>query len=283
MSPAETSGTAGHRDSGVSAIVATVLPATARPGNQLRALLSRPGILEQPAICDPLSARLARDSGYEAVAMAGHAIGAHRAMTRAPSFDDIEQAARGVTRACGIPVLLAADAEWGDGGQVRVVVGRLEAAGVAAIQLSSPHVLDPAPASLAAEHRRAQAGLLRRVESARAAREHALIMARCDVLPAFGYEEALDRAAALLAAGADALLVHGGDDELRRLPQDLPGATLIYAAPPEAGCMRSVFPAQLLEQWGYSAVSNQYHRCYCARIQRPARDEAFPAVAARHG
>lgn len=242
---------------------------TAWPSEVLRELLARPAILEQPAVCDPLTARLARDAGYEAVALGRDAIGAHLPLSCDMSLDDIEHAARAAIRACQLPLLLDADIGLVGTGQIAALVARLEAVGVAAIQLSSQHLPDQVPFSRVTERRSAQAELLRRVEAARTARDHALIMARCDVTPDDGYRDALDRARNLLSVGADAILVHAAGDELRRFPHDLPAATLIYTGLPAPGRGPSVFPAELLEQWGYSALSNKYHRCYCSRRPCP--------------
>jgi 2-methylisocitrate lyase-like PEP mutase family enzyme len=180
------------------------------------------------------------------------------------SLDDIERAARAVISACGLPLLLDADIGWGD---LPGAVARLEAAGIAAIQLTSQHVPAQVPFSAAAERERAHADLTDRVRTARAAREHVLVMARCAIAPGGSYREAVRQARDLLESGADAILLRAGGDELRQFARDLPGATLICAGSPAPGRGQAV-PARLLEQWGYSALSRQYYRCYCARMQR---------------
>ena len=242
---------------------------TSAASEVLRELLDRPAILELPAVCDPLGARLARDAGYEAVALAGYAIAAHLPLGSTFSIEAVERAACAAVRACGVPLLLDADAGLAASGQLGRDVAWLEAAGVAAIQVSSQHVPDHAPVRLASERQRTHAGLLQRVETACAVRDHILVMARCDVLPGHDYPESAGRAATLLAAGADAILVHAAESELCRLAKDLPGARLIYTGPLTASRGQSVFPPDRLEEWGYSGVSNKYHRCTCPRL-RPA-------------
>jgi methylisocitrate lyase len=250
---------------------------TARPGEILRELLERTAILDQPAVCDPLSARLAREASYEAVNLGGYAIGAHLPLTSELSLGDIEQAARAVIRACGLPLLLDADIGWGGIEDLPAAVARLEAAGVAAIQLTSEHGPAQVPFSPAAERARAHADLTDRVRTARAARDHVLVVARCAIAPGGSYREAVGQARDLLESGADAIALHAGGDELRQFARDLPGATLICAGSPAPGGGQAI-PAGLLEQWGYSALSRQYHRCYCARRQRPP-GATFPVVA----
>ena len=246
----------------------TATEKTVWPGETLRALLAGPAILDQPVICDPLGARFAADAGYQAVALAGSAIGAHLPLTSELSLDDIERAAAAVVRACGLPVLLDADIGWGGTGDVPRAVGRLEAAGVAAVVVTSQHLPDRVPFSDAAERGRGRAGLLGRVRAARAARKSLLVMARCTVPAGGGYDDALAEAAGLLEAAADAILLHAPAVLLPRFPRDLPGATLIYAGSPGPGPQVT---ASRLQQWGYRGLSRQYHRCYCARVRRTGR------------
>jgi len=252
---------------------------TPPPGQVLRELLARPAILEQPAVCDPLTARLARDAGYEAVTLTGPAIGAHLPAGCELNLDEVERVTRAVVTACGIPLLLDADAAGGDAAALPAAVARLEAAGAAAIGVTSHYVPDHAPVSLRTERRCAHADLLERVRTACAVRRHALIVARCDVIGELGYADTTERAAALLAAGADAILVDAADEnELRRLPQDLPGATLICTGTAAAGCGQTLFSPDLLERWGFSATSNKYYKCYCSRM-KPVTRSAGPASA----
>lgn len=257
----------------------TATEKTAWTGEMLRALLARPTILDQPAICDPLGARLAADAGYEAVALGGHAIGAHLPLTSELSLDDIEQAVAAVIRVCGLPVLLDADIGWCGADGIPRALARLEAAGVAAVAVASQHLPAQVPFSEAAERQRARADLLGRVRAARAARTSLLVMARCAVPAGGGYDGALSRAAGLLDAGADAVLLHAPASQLPLFPRDLPGATLIYAG--SAGSGPEVTASQL-QQWGYRGLSLQYHRCYCARMRR-AGGAAGPAALAFPG
>ena len=237
-----------------------------RPGEVLRDLLTGPRILELPSICDPLGARLAQEAGFDAVALAGFAIGAHMPLTRSLSIDDVERATAAVAAACSVPLLVDADAGWGSADQVPAAVTRLEAAGGGAVQLSSQHIPDRVPFTDSVERRIARRELVDRVSAAVAAREQMLVMARCDVAED-DYDEALSHADDLLVAGADAILVYSAREaDVRRLPTDLGPAPLIYAGHPRETCGRSVHDAERLEQWSYRGVRSKYHRCYCARM-----------------
>lgn len=242
----------------------TATEKTAWPGETLRELLARPAILDQPAVCDPLGARLAADAGYQAVALGGYAIGAHLPLTSELSLADIEQAAAAVVRACGLPVLLDADIGWGGADDIPRALARLEAAGLAAVAVASQHLPAQVPFSEAAERGRTRADLLGRIRAAHSVRTRLLVLARCAIPAGHGYDDALAEAAGLLEAGADALLLHAPACQLRRLARDLPGATLICAGSPGPGPDPS---AADLQGWGYQGLTRQYHRCYCARMR----------------
>jgi 2-methylisocitrate lyase-like PEP mutase family enzyme len=233
--------------------------------SRMRHLLAAPAILEQPAICDPLGARSAAEAGYHALTLPGYAIAAHLPGDVLVSLDDIERAVRRVTEACRVPVMLDADTGWDIDAELPSAVARLTAAGAAAIQLGSNHMPAAVPFHDQTERRNADANLLFRVRAAVATGADVLITARCDI-EASAYSAALDRAHALLAAGAAALVVHSDNDiHLRCFAADLPGAWLIYSANPALPSRPSVFSVAKLQSWGYSAVSNKYHQCYCAR------------------
>jgi hypothetical protein len=72
-------------------------------------------------------------------------------------------------------------------------------------------------------------------------------------------------------------LLEAPGDELRRFAGDLAGAKLICAGLPAPGSGQPV-TLSVLQQWGYSALSHQYYRCYCARWQR-SRGAGCPAPA----
>jgi 2-methylisocitrate lyase-like PEP mutase family enzyme len=238
-------------------------------------MLQRDAILEQPSVCDPLGARMAQDAGFEAVTLAGYAIGAHLPLTGSLNFTEIERATLAITQACAVPVVIDADVTWTDAGSVADAVLRLERVGAAAVQVGSQHLPDGLPFFARAERRKAHCDLVDRVEAAVSARGELLIVARCDV-EGEDYPGTVRRARDLVAAGADGLVVWAADDrDLRQLPIDLAGTPLIYAVPDVGACARSVFPVAQLASWGYRGVRNKYHGCYCARmLERSAADVA---------
>ncbi len=254
------------------------------PSARLRELLAQPTILEQPTVCDPLGARTAAATGYQAVTLPGFAIGAHLPGDTLLSLADIERTVRRVAESCGVPLLLDADIAWDPEHDLRSAVRRLATAGAAGILLSSQHLPEAVPLRDPGERRRAHDDLLGRVRVAADSGTDVLITARCDIDAADGgFAVALDRAGELLDAGVETLVVHSADDAaLERLPAELPGTWLSYAASPALPGRPSVYPVAQLETWGYAAVSNKYHHCYCARTAPcPERAPREPYVAGR--
>ena len=213
-----------------------------------------------------MGARAAADSGYQAIALPGYAIGAHRPDDDVISVDAIEESVRTVFNACGLPILRDADVGWGTQYELSSVVCRLMSAGAAAIQLGSQHLPAVVPFDQTAERQNSHDALLSRVDAA--AGVGVLIAVRCDIDCEVSEVTALYRANELLAAGADVLILcSAAQSKLQRFAESLPDALLVHASDSELPCLESTVPSRQLGSWGFSGVSNKYHRCYCTRMQ----------------
>lgn len=189
------------------------------------------GVVMAPGVLDPLTARVVESLGFPAVYLGGNALGLHLAVGQPLlTLTEVVEAARSVAASVTVPVVVDADAGFGDAAQTRRTMLELERAGVAAI-----HVEDqPFPKRA---HYHVGRGRLAPVEetaekvrAAAAAREEAVLIARTDALRVTGsLEEVARRGEAFFDAGADLLLVLdldlAGSAELRRL---LPGARLAW-------------------------------------------------------
>ena len=252
------------------------------PGRELADLLAAPAILELPSICDPLGARAAVDAGYRALALPAYAVGAHLPPGAELSPTAAAETVRRIHAVSGVPLVVDTDAAWDGGDNLAAALRRLAAAGAAGVQLSSRYLPDGAPLEGGDVRRRTHDALMDRVGVAVDAASGMVIAARYDVDTDDGYAVTLERGAALLAAGADALLLQSANQSvLARLAADLPAARLIYASNPARPCQPAVYPPQILQGWGFAAVSNKYHRCYCARATEFARDTRQPHVAGK--
>ena len=189
-----------------------------------------------PGAYDGITARMVEQAGFTAVYMTG----AGTSMARGyPDFgllsmtEMVENAAV-MARTVGIPVIADADTGYGNELNVTRTVHEFEARGVAGIHIedqASPkrcgHLdgkeIVPAPQFIA------------KVRAAVAARRDPdfLIIARTDSRAVAGLDEAIARANAALAAGADMAFVEAVEtsDELAAVPQRVHGPCLLNVVP----------------------------------------------------
>ena len=170
-----------------------------------------------PGVYDMISARLADRLGFDALYMTGYGVTAsHLGLPDAGLASYTEMVSRAQTIAEGTATPLIADADTGYGGLLNVqrTVRGYEAAGVAAIQLEDQEFPKKCGHT---EGRRVipLADMVRKIEVAVESRSDPdfLIVARTDARTSLGLDEALRRAEAYRAAGADVLFVESPEDE----------------------------------------------------------------------
>lgn len=242
--------------------VATGAVSAADRRAKFRALLSRPGIIIQPSVGDPLSACVAESLGFEAIALGGYALGARFATTEPLlSIDDVAATVRNVSLACGLPVMVDAGAGWGDPLNVMHTVRVLELSGAA-----SMHIEDQSFPKRAHYHRGTesvipQAQMVAKVKAAVGARQDSqlVVIARTDAMRTGGYEDGIRRAEAYAQAGAEMIMLFPNSlEEAERAPQDLPGVPLVYVNSTGNRFNRPVIPAQQLEEYGWKLVYDSF-------------------------
>jgi len=199
------------------------------PGARLRALLAQPDILVLPGVHDALSARLAAQTGFAAVAAGGNA--ATGTLLGAPDMgqlgmrDFADHYAR-IAAAAGIPVLADADTGFGGVHNVAQTVRAFERAGVAGLFMED-QVTPKRCGYLAGK---AVIPVSDQVAKLRAAldarRDPALVLcARTDALAVEGVEAAIDRAGRYQQEGVDMVFIQGADtpELLTRVCRAIPG------------------------------------------------------------
>lgn len=219
-------------------------PGSALPpaGSRLAAELARGPVLA-PGCHDALTARLLAGSAARAAYLSGAALSASLLgrpdLGYAGLADTAGQAAR-ITRAVDLPLIADADTGYGDVLQVAETVRTLERAGVAAVQIED-QVSPKRCGHMSGKELLDARTMCGKVRAARAARNHTLVIARTDALSVRGLDEAIDRARAYRAAGADLILVEGATDlpELRAVHRALPGVPLVVNHSEAAGAARS--------------------------------------------
>ena len=198
-----------------------------------RAILEGDRCIFPASVWDPLSARMAEDLGFEAGMFAGSV--ASLAVLGAPDLvmltlsEFAEQAGR-IGRAAELPLIVDADHGYGNALNAGRTVEELEIAGVAALTVEDTEL--PQPFGAVGETRLLSvdefAGKIAAALAAR--RDPALaVVGRTAAAPVTGIEDAILRARACRAAGADALFFTGiaATEEVAALDAALGGPLLL--------------------------------------------------------
>ncbi len=218
----------------------------------LKPLLTGPTVALAAGAHDALSAKLAEEAGFDAVWASGFGISAVQAVPDANilTLTETLDAVRRMADAVRIPVIADCDNGYGNAINVMRTVAEFERAGAAGICIEDNEF--PKRCSFYAGVSRDLVAIeehARKVEAAVAARRSAgfCVIARTEALICgLGEDEALARARAYAAAGADAVLVHSKEptfDELRSFAARWDGAVPLVAVPTT---YPAVTPAELL-------------------------------------
>jgi len=179
-----------------------------------RLSLGGPKIVLAAGAHDALSAKLAQQAGFDAIWASGFGMSAVQAVPDANilTLTETLEAVRRIVDAVHIPVIADCDNGYGNAINVIRTVAEFERAGAAGVCIEDNDF--PKRCSFYADVRRdlvATEEHARKVEAARSARRRPdfVVIARTEALIAgLGQEEALARARAYAAAGADAVLIH---------------------------------------------------------------------------
>jgi phosphoenolpyruvate phosphomutase len=183
-------------------------------GNRFRQILAKNGLVEAMAAHSPLSAMLAAEAGFDAVWASGFELSALYGVpdVSVVSMTQHLDMTRAIVERSGLPVVADIDTGFGNAINVLYAVEQYERAGAAAVVMEDKSF--PKVTSLVAGGRQDMVRIEEfqgKIEAARAARRDPdfVIVARTEALIAgLGQDEALKRARAYEAAGADMVLVH---------------------------------------------------------------------------
>lgn len=180
------------------------------PAARLRDLISRKEPVVVPLVLDPLSALLAEQAGFEAVYLGGGTLGYVKSATEANlSLTQMCQVAVEIGAASDLPLILDGQCGWGDPMHMHHTIRMVEASGAAAIEIEDQLVPKRAHHHLGIEHLIPTELMVEKIRVAVAARRDPefLIIGRTNACRGAGLEEAVRRAEAYRAAGADMLLI----------------------------------------------------------------------------
>jgi len=205
----------------------TVTPAEKR--RLFRERLATGELLQLPGAFNPLSAKLIQDKGFDGVYISGAVIAADLGLPDVglTTLTEVAQRAQQISRMTDLPTLVDADTGFGEPMNVARTVQSLEDAGVAGLHIEdqvNPKRCGHLDGKAVVDGDTA----IKRIRAAVDARRdpNLLIMARTDIRAIDGLDAAIDRAKALVDAGADAIFPEAMKDlaefEAMRAAIDVP-------------------------------------------------------------
>lgn len=225
----------------------------------LRNLLSAPEILLAPGVYDALTASLAETAGFKAVYLSGAAV----AYTRLGMPDiglstmtEMADTLALIRDRIALPIVIDADTGFGNALNAQRTMRIYERAGASALQIEDQtypkrcgHLSDKSLIPM-----QEMCGKIRAMADARASDE-TLIIGRTDAIAVEGFDAALERGAAYIEAGADALFIEAprSIEELQKVGEVLGTRVPLMANMVEGGATPMV-PPERLQELGYSLV-----------------------------
>ncbi len=198
----------------------------------LRSLLAGEAMVIAPGVYDGITARLVEQAGYPAAYMTGAGTSLSRGYPDLGLLTMTEMAgnAATITRTIDLPLIADADTGYGNELNVTRTVNEYERAGVAAMHLED-QVMPKRCGHLAGKEVVGREEFIAKIRAAAAARRDPdfVLIARTDSRAVLGFEEAVWRANAALAAGADIAFVEAIPtlEELAAVPRQVNGPCLL--------------------------------------------------------
>ena len=187
-------------------LYSTVTPAEKR--RLLRERLASGELLRFPGAFNPLSARLIEQKGFDGVYISGAVLSADLGLPDIglTTLTEVAGRAKQIARMTDLPAIVDADTGFGEPMNVARTIQELEDAGLAGTHIEdqvNPKRCGHLDGKAVVDENTA----IKRIRAAPDARrdENFLIMARTDIRAVEGLDAAIDRAKALVDAGADAV------------------------------------------------------------------------------
>lgn len=226
---------------------------------RFRDLLAEARCTVQPAVYDPLGGLVVSSLGFRAIGLGGYALGAHLGIPEPMlSLEDVATAARYITLAVDLPLMVDVGAGWGDPAHVTHTIRVIERTGAASVHLEDQLYPKRVHYHKGVEHVIPEAEMVAKVKAAVRARHDPefAIVARTDAMRTDGFDEGIRRAGAYIDAGADAIMAFPNtEEEAQRTPRELPGVALVYVNSEGNRLERPVPSVNALEHWGWRVVS----------------------------
>jgi methylisocitrate lyase len=203
----------------------------------LRELLAKQKAYLAPAVFNPLCAKIAQAAGFEMLYLGGGTLGYVKCGLEANlNITELTQAGIEIRAVSDLPLILDAACGFGDPMHMHHVIPLAEAAGFAAIEIEDQILPKRAHHHIGIEHMIPAALMVAKVReavSARRSREF-LIVARTNGVRSSNMDDALRRAEAYRAAGADVIYITPRGPEQMKFVGERLGAPLMFSLPGES-------------------------------------------------
>jgi methylisocitrate lyase len=225
------------------------------PGSRLKELVAK-GTVMVPGAFNALVGRMIERTGFQALYVSGAAMSAGMGMPDIGlvTLSEVAEETRRITTAVSIPAIVDVDTGFGEAVNVERAVRTIEAAGAAAIQIEDQR-LPKRCGHLSGKELVSCEDMTAKVRAAVSARRDPdfVIIARTDARGVNGFDDAVARAMAYRAAGADAIFPEAMEsaDEFRRFRAAVDGP--LVANMTEFG-KSPLVPFDELAAIGYSLV-----------------------------
>jgi 2-methylisocitrate lyase-like PEP mutase family enzyme len=224
------------------------------PATQLRQLLAQSKFIRGINVYDPITARVAQQSGFDVVALGGWQQGAALCVPEPTlTMTEVIEGARFITKAISIPLKVDCGAGFGEAIHVTRTVREVEAANIACI-----HIEDQVYPKRAHYHRYDEQvipaeEMIAKIKAAVAARRTDLVLVgRTDCVHTNGVAEGIRRAHLYAEAGCDMVEVFPNTLEETRLIAKEVKTPLVYVNSSGNRKGRPVLSWAELEQMGYT-------------------------------
>ncbi|UPW81290.1 methylisocitrate lyase [Lysinibacillus sp. Ag94] len=222
--------------------------------DQFRALITRSTILQIPGAHDAMAGLMAKKVGFEALYLSGAAYTASRGLPDLGIIysNEVAQRASEIIQATNLPILVDIDTGFGGVLNVARTAREMVEVGVAAVQLEDQN-LPKKCGHLNGKTLVSQEEMIQKIKMIKQIAPTLVIIARTDARSVEGLEQAISRANAYVAAGADAIFPEAlqTEKEFKQFASELDAPLLANMT--EFG-QTPYYTAKEFEKMGYSMV-----------------------------
>ncbi|QSB09493.1 methylisocitrate lyase [Lysinibacillus fusiformis] len=242
---------------------------------QFQALINRSTILQIPGAHDAMAGLMAKKVGFEALYLSGAAYTASRGLPDLGMIysNEVAQRANDIIRATNLPMLVDIDTGFGGVLNVARTAREMVEAGVAAVQLEDQN-LPKKCGHLNGKTLVSQEEMIQKIKMIKQIAPTLVIVARTDARSVEGLEQAILRAKAYVAAGADAIFPEAlqTEKEFKQFARELDAPLLANMT--EFG-QTPYYTAKEFEKMGYSMV---IYPVTSMRVAAKAYEQVFTLI-----